>query len=78
MGGVHTLWHTFCSHLAMKGAPVTAIQMLAGHQRLSTTQGYMHLRSGSLHAAIRLLDDRSVGQSRGDIVETERIANSSR
>jgi hypothetical protein len=29
--GVHRLRHTFCSHLAMRGAPARAIQDLAGH-----------------------------------------------
>jgi integrase len=29
--GVHVLRHTFCSHLAMRGAPARAIQELAGH-----------------------------------------------
>jgi len=28
--GVHILSHTFCSHLAMEGAPARAIQELAG------------------------------------------------
>jgi integrase len=41
--GVHILRHTFCSHLAMNGAPARAIQELAGHQDLTTTQRYMHL-----------------------------------
>ena len=41
--GVHILRHTFCSHLAMRGAPARAIQELAGHQDLATTQRYMHL-----------------------------------
>jgi site-specific recombinase XerD len=41
--GVHILRHTFCSHLAMRGVPARAIQALAGHQDLSTTQRYMHL-----------------------------------
>lgn len=31
-GGVHILRHTFCSHLAMRGAPARAIQELAGHR----------------------------------------------
>jgi len=36
--GLHILRHTFCSHLAMRGAPARAIQELAGHQDLATTQ----------------------------------------
>ena len=38
--GVHILRHTFCSHLAMRGAPARAIQELAGHKDLSMTQRY--------------------------------------
>jgi len=34
---VHILRHTFCSHLAMRGAAVRAIQELAGHADLTTT-----------------------------------------
>jgi site-specific recombinase XerD len=48
--------NTFCSHLATKGAPVQAIQELAGHKDLSTTQIYMHLSPAALEDAIRLLD----------------------
>ena len=54
--GIHILRHTFCSHLAMRGAPARAIQELAGHQDLSTTQRYMHLSPAALDAAIRLLE----------------------
>ncbi len=54
--GVHILRHTFCSHLAMRGAPARAIQELAGHRDLSTTQRYMHLSPAAIEAAIRLLD----------------------
>jgi site-specific recombinase XerD len=46
--GVHILRHTFCSHLAMRGAPARAIQDLAGHQDLTTTQRYMHLSPAAL------------------------------
>jgi integrase len=51
----HGLRHTFCSHLAMKGAPARAIQELAGHASLMTTQRYMHLTPGAGRAAIDLL-----------------------
>ena len=68
--GVHVLKHTFCSHLAMRGAPARAIQELAGHQDLSTTQRYMHLSPAAIERAIRLLDQPSPDRGRGDIVET--------
>jgi len=55
--GVHALRHTFCSHLAMHdGAAAKAIQELAGHEDLSTTQRYMHLSPKAVESAIRLLD----------------------
>ena len=56
--GVHLLRHTFCSHLAMRGAPARAIQELAGHSELGVTQRYMHLSPAALDAAIQLLDGR--------------------
>jgi integrase len=59
--GVHILRHTFCSHLAMGGAPARAIQELAGHQDLKTTQRYMHLSPAAVEGAIRLLDASRTG-----------------
>ena len=53
---VHILRHTFCSHLAMRGAPAKAIQELAGHTDPSTTMRYMHLSPASRQAAIDLLE----------------------
>ena len=54
--GVHVLRHTFCSHLSMRGAPVAAIQALAGHADLSTTQRYMHLSPAAFEGTIGLLE----------------------
>lgn len=53
---VHVLRHTFCSHLAMRGAPARAIQILAGHQDLKTTEIYLHVSPTALEAAISVLD----------------------
>jgi site-specific recombinase XerD len=64
--GIHTLRHSFCSHLAMRGAPARAIQELAGHADLRTTQRYMHLSPAALESAIRLLDAGNFG----DMLET--------
>ena len=71
VSGAHRLRHTFCSHLAMRGAPERAIQELAGHQDLITTQRYMHLSAAAIEGAIRLLEQpappvvwRNVGDDR--------------
>ena len=89
-GGLHILRHTFCSHLALRGAPAKAIQELAGHKQLSTTFQYMHLSPAHRQQAIELLDTRpnderfstpgaaSASPSPhmfGDMVETASAAN---
>ena len=79
--GLHILRHSFCSHLAMRGAPARAIQELAGHADLTMTQRYMHLTPAALDAAIRLLEEpngatirRGSVQSFGDMLETGRVS----
>ena len=62
--------HTFCSHLAMRGAPAKAIQELAGHADLGTTQRYMHLSPAAVESAIWLLEEPIPVPAFGDIVET--------
>ncbi len=51
----------------MRGAPARAIQELAGHVNITTTQRYMHLSPAAIEGAIRLLDE----PVRGEIGETE-------
>jgi integrase len=70
-GGIHILRHTFCSHLAMRGAPAKAIQELAGHADLTTTMRYMHLSPAARQDAIALLNAREEPRDFGDIVETK-------
>jgi site-specific recombinase XerD len=55
----------------MKGAPARAIQELAGHENLSTTQRYMHLSPSALDQAIALLNGprAAVAPLRGENVE---------
>jgi integrase len=62
---LHKLRHTFCSHLALKGAPARVIQELAGHADLATTMRYMHLAKGSKESAIALLTQRVEGSPQG-------------
>ena len=71
--GIHILRHTFCSHLSMRGAPVAAIQELAGHANLWTTQRYMYLSPAAIESAIKLLDQPVSDLVRGDIGETGQV-----
>jgi site-specific recombinase XerD len=72
--GPHILRHTFCSHLAMRGAAPRAIQELAGHRDLATTMRYMHLSPAARGNAIRLLDRPAPPATFGDILEKENPA----
>jgi hypothetical protein len=64
----------------MRGAPARAIQELAGHEDLTTTQRYMHLSPAAIDSAIRLLDAPGVSPNRGNMLATgsTEITNSSR
>ena len=53
---IHILRHTFCSHLAMRGATLIQIKELAGHTEVMTTQKYMHLSPANADQAIKLLE----------------------
>ena len=39
----HKLKHTFCSHLAMRGAAPLTLKELAAHKNLATTMRYTHV-----------------------------------
>jgi site-specific recombinase XerD len=43
----------------MREAPARAIQELAGHMDITTTQRYMHLSPAAIDSAIRLLETES-------------------
>ena len=47
-GSLHTLRHTFISHLVMQGVPLRTVQVIAGHAHFTTTERYAHLAPGYL------------------------------
>lgn len=51
-GSLHSLRHTFCSHLVMLGTPLRTVQKLAGHAHFSTTERYVHLAPDHLKGAL--------------------------
>lgn len=49
---IHSLRHTFASHLIMKGVDLPTVQKLMGHSDIQTTMIYSHLSPDHLVAAV--------------------------
>lgn len=53
---LHTLRHTFASHLVMAGVDLATVSKLLGHKDISTTMIYSHLSPDHLRQAVKRLD----------------------
>jgi integrase len=61
----HTLRHTFCSLLAMRGVPIPTIAELAGHKTIQITMRYSHLAPDHKKKAIEKLEGLT---SEGEVI----------
>lgn len=58
-GGIHSLRHSFATHLLEAGVEITVVQRLLGHSSLSTTSTYLHVRQerlAQIAGPLQLLD----------------------
>ena len=54
----HTFRHSFATHLLENGADLRSIQLMMGHENITTTEVYMHLDTQHLSKSLQAFHPR--------------------
>jgi len=68
--GIHSLRHSFATHLLESGVDMTLISKLLGHTRLSTTAIYLHVTNrhlSDIKSPLDLLPEPETSDERGEV-----------
>jgi site-specific recombinase XerD len=58
--GIHSLRHSFATHLLEQGVALPIIQLMMGHKSLKTTSGYLHVQQYSIQGVKSPLDSLAI------------------
>lgn len=80
---MHTLRHSFASHLIMKGVGPRTVQEYLGHSTIQVTEKYSHLSKSHMREAIEVLSFvneretklKQIGKAGVQVIDNQRVKN---
>ena len=69
---VHTIRHSFATHLVDNGADLHTVKELLGHSTLQTTMRYMHLTTARIQNVVNPYDVLQAGKDNQKVTSSKK------